>query len=289
MAVCLVLFEWHRQSCSHFSDSLDFLLLALALILALQIRDGRPAAWRIPLLALTCAAMVVARYSGALMLPMVLGTILGGELRPRLNRQWLAAAVVVLVMTGAFFGTRSLLHSYADEQMQATASPEERAAIMAALKSDDTREERSFLLYPRASAGTWLVTLFWPPATVLEPMPLVRHLIEVGRLGSASASSGEGLARAASAPVAVGRDRHRYLHPDRQASEPHRAAIPGADGPAHRPGDLGRRGVPCAAVAASVAEEDCQGRAGGPHGIGPGRQCRYPVGQRVGRAVARVP
>lgn len=43
-AGCVVLFEWHRQACSLFSDSIDILLLASSLLLALQIRGGRSAA-----------------------------------------------------------------------------------------------------------------------------------------------------------------------------------------------------------------------------------------------------
>lgn len=85
------------------SEGLFCLVSAAALLLAFHINEGRPGAWRIALLVLLCAIAVFVRWAGALGVLLVGAILLHGELRPRMNRLWVAAILVAVVTTATLF------------------------------------------------------------------------------------------------------------------------------------------------------------------------------------------
>jgi hypothetical protein len=85
------------------SEGLFCLVSATALLLAFHINEGRPGAWRVALLVLLCVAAVFVRWAGALGVLLIGAALLHGELRPRVNRLWIAAVLVAVVTTSTLF------------------------------------------------------------------------------------------------------------------------------------------------------------------------------------------
>jgi hypothetical protein len=177
VAACVLLFEWHRQSCSLFSDSPYILLLGVGVLLALQIRNGRPLAWRLPLLALACVAIVLVRYAGTLTLPLLVGALLAGSLRPRLNRQWLSVLVVIVAVGGTFLVLRSELRDNALQKQRTATTSTEQTEIATAMNYDERREGAVLSLMPRFSGGSWVTELLWPPAVSLESRTILMGFV----------------------------------------------------------------------------------------------------------------
>ncbi len=166
-----LLFEWHRFSYTLYSESLFALLLAGAVLLALQISEGRAAWWRMPLLAALCAAMPTLRWAGVLVAPVVAGALLPGELLPRVNRRWACAALAVIALAGSFLVTFRAVEAHA----RPAGNAEETASIAERVQALHDRLSHNRPALPRriGIAGQWLSMLFWPPATVGLSSPLL--------------------------------------------------------------------------------------------------------------------
>lgn len=85
-----------------YSDPLFALLAMSALWLAIRVNEGADSGWRIGLLATLCVASVMTRWTGVLWCVLVCAALVSGELRPRWNRRWAAAALCVLVTLATF-------------------------------------------------------------------------------------------------------------------------------------------------------------------------------------------
>ncbi len=167
-----VLFEWHRFSFMHYSEALFYLLVAAALLVAVQVGQGRPSTWRVALLAALCAAMVAVRYAGLLLMPVVVGAAAAGQLRPKLNRQWAAVVLASAVAVGAFVGIRRAVQARAAVAMAEAADAVQRQKIDETVHFDSKINRGMLSKGPvsylrRASlTGHWMSLLFWPPAVV---------------------------------------------------------------------------------------------------------------------------
>ena len=110
--VCLtvgVLSHVYHLTFTLHTEGLFCLASAGAILLGLQISEGRPAGWRIPLLLLLCVVTVAVRDAGVLLGPLVAGALLSGQVKPRFNRQWVCAVLSTLLMLGSFFVLRYTL------------------------------------------------------------------------------------------------------------------------------------------------------------------------------------
>ena len=109
LAVCLVTgilsHVYHRTFMLH-SEALFCVIATAALLLALQVNEGRRATWRIPLLLILCVFSVVVRWAGVLMIPVVAAALLNGRRRLRLDRFWATAVIAGILMLGTFFALR---------------------------------------------------------------------------------------------------------------------------------------------------------------------------------------
>jgi len=102
------------------SEALFCALLAWAVLLALQVAEGRPGWWRVAVLVLLCAALVSVRWAGVLTWAVVGAILLSGEIVPRANRRWAAAVLTAAATIGAFVGIRHGLRQLGADAAPAT-------------------------------------------------------------------------------------------------------------------------------------------------------------------------
>lgn len=165
-----VLFEWHRFTFTHYGEALFYLLVAVTLLLAFQIAENKRPGWRVGLLVLLCGVLVAVRYAALLLMPVIVCALLGGQGRPRLNRQWIAVVLACVVSVGAFVGIRGALRAHAGRKMAAATSPALQQKADGALELDTKRSRgvsrqspKTYLRRARRT-GEWVSLLLWPPA-----------------------------------------------------------------------------------------------------------------------------
>lgn len=179
-----MLFWWYCSTVQLRSEALFSLCFAAALLLAWQVAEGRAQSWRIALLVLACAAMVLVRYAGLLGWAVVGAVVVSGQLRPALNRQWISLALTLAVTVALFFSTRHILTKVLPPQVVApppTTAPAAAADAaprgpLDAWSPEMSEEPRVLGLMPGKgladyaqqvlSAGQWLTGLLWMPSHV---------------------------------------------------------------------------------------------------------------------------
>ena len=105
------LWLWFHWGYALMSESLFIFLVASALVVALQVRDGRTKGWRIAGLILLCMALAATRWAGVIAAGVVALTAIGGELKPRLNRKWCCFVLIILASCATFASLRWLTRS----------------------------------------------------------------------------------------------------------------------------------------------------------------------------------
>ena len=179
--ISATLFEWTRLTFIQFSDALFCFLFAVTLLLAFQIKENRAAWWRIPILMMTCSAIILVRWSGVVAWLVVAGVLVTGQVKPRANRQWACAVLSGLVVTGAFFGLRHAL------------SARVAAAKTVELEAHRPRIEtsaQSLYRIPKVdsllscsinllAAGQWFSALFWAPGQMASSSRAMGSLFNV--------------------------------------------------------------------------------------------------------------
>jgi len=172
MLVVGAMFEWHRFTYTLYAEGAFFLALSAALLLAFQISEGKCPMWRGPLLAFLCVALVLLRWAGLVMAPLVAGVLVHGRLWPRWDRRWVCAGVACIAFAGTFVSARVAVRRHAEQMLQQASTAEQKAQVEAGMQSDEQRlvalTGQSKWRYARrfAHSGQWLAMLFWPPATV---------------------------------------------------------------------------------------------------------------------------
>jgi len=168
---------YHRTFMFH-SEGLFTLLCAGAVLLALQVNEGRGAAWRIPLLLLACVAAQAVRWPGLLMTPVIAGALLSGHVRPAWNRLWVTAALVGLLLCGTFLALRYIPASVVEPDIvREQAVPAEAGTYATREHPIVAKLRRSVFRLPRA--GLWFCKLLAEPARVgrtFKPLGLAANL-----------------------------------------------------------------------------------------------------------------
>jgi hypothetical protein len=161
MLLVAALYHWFRGAMLAYSEPPFCFLTAAALLLALQIGDGRGLRWRVPLFLGCCAGLVLTRWAGVLLFPVLAGALLSGWLRDW--RRWALVAACGLVLGGLGGGVKASLHA------QARA----RGAIEA-LSAEQRLMDRRFSPTPQLIAqrlgngGMWVSALLWPETEMLR-------------------------------------------------------------------------------------------------------------------------
>jgi hypothetical protein len=190
------------------SEAIYCLLLGAAVLLGLQVSDGRDGWGRIACLVGLCAAMVLVRWAGVIGWVLVGAAVVSGQRRPALNRQWIALALSALVAFGVFLGTQKALKRMgagSGHGMDSTESlgpspflgdsevPDSGNSALLPQSEvianvDTQRLSRSiYALAPRGgivdavshlpSAGTWAATALWMPAKLAVSSPGIAHAV----------------------------------------------------------------------------------------------------------------
>lgn len=156
------------------SEGLFCFVSALALLLAMQVREGRQQWWRIGLLALLCGAAVSVRWAGVLGMFLVAAALLQGGFWPKDRRIWIALLLSTAVAGGTFFGLREVLRVTPAEAKAAEAfggAGEDTGAQPIAVDKQIATEYKlvtgtaNSASYPERLIGwgRWLAFFFWQP------------------------------------------------------------------------------------------------------------------------------
>lgn len=174
------------------SEALFCVILAGMMLLAFQVAEGKPAAWRCAMLLLLCSALVLVRFAGLVTWVVPAAVLLTGDLR-KVGRLRVAMAMMLAVTAvGTFMGMKNVLRSLgagtvASETIRdRTAPPVEKPDAPRSVLLDekvvvpnvDTQQlsRNIYKVVPRvgvvlylqrvAESGTWMSTLFWMPAKI---------------------------------------------------------------------------------------------------------------------------
>jgi hypothetical protein len=161
------------------SESSFCLASSSALLLAMQIAEGRRHVWRIALLLGLCAAAIVIRWAGMLGVLLVVAALLEGQLKPRLTRPWVTAVLVVLIGFATFIGLRKALRGTPEQTAAAadmvTGTGEDMGAAPGAesappITGAANQSAKAYHLFPSGSYadrflnwGRWFSYLYWQP------------------------------------------------------------------------------------------------------------------------------
>lgn len=159
------------------SDALFCLLCGTAILLAMQINEGRAIAWRIPVLLALCAASVAVRWLGVANWLLVAGALLRGrpiftwnwrELRGRfIERRWVTLALAGMVTTGAFWELRTGTRATAadNREMQEIVSEESKPydLVPSNVHGESRKKQIRVATVQFLGAGKWFSWLFWQP------------------------------------------------------------------------------------------------------------------------------
>jgi hypothetical protein len=172
------------------SDALFCLLGAGAVLVAMQINEGRSSVWRIALLGALCVASVGVRWVGVLNWMLVAGALLRGyALRQsaaarrqgaapgpwafarddrRLIRLWTALLLSGVLSAGTFFGLRAAFRlNEADKAAQGEITDESRPYDLLPREHGRSRRHKTRdYLGQFLNAGKWLSWLLWQPFRV---------------------------------------------------------------------------------------------------------------------------
>lgn len=163
------------------SDALFCLLAMGAVLVAMQIREGRRDAWRIALLGALCVASTSVRWAGVLQWPLLAAILLRGSLWPRFDRVGIALALSGAATAGAFFGWRAALAVTPQQQQEIRAMgafSDDTAADTPPFAGADAEVTVAYSLFNPSNAGAagylarlvnwgnWFTYLAFQPARV---------------------------------------------------------------------------------------------------------------------------
>ena len=150
------------------SESLFCLTGAAAVLVALQVSEGRDARWRMPLVLVLTAATIMVRWAGILFCPVIIGALMCGRLKPAWNKFWLSAVLTGLVALGTFYGAR-----YELDHMSLSGPGNPDAATYAANEHPIVRDLRGFVRRLPKS-GVWFCNLLAEEGAVGASLKQVR-------------------------------------------------------------------------------------------------------------------
>ena len=185
--LCSIISHVYSLSFWMHSDALFCLITTAAMVVALQINEGKPhVGWRIALLAFLCFAAQCVRFAGALQWIVIAGVLLNGPVLPKLwrksqwpneipklrTRQWAAIAISFAVIAGTFAVLRHEMRVTAQqeaEEKDAGVSFDESQQAAEARTVDIFNGKQSVKLtfaeemFKRVrESGKWFSWLLWP-------------------------------------------------------------------------------------------------------------------------------
>ncbi len=152
------------------------LSVSAAVLLALQVAEGRRAWWRGIVITFLCIAAVSIRWAGVLSMLLVVAALLDGQWRPRLNWQWVLAVIAIVITIATFAGLRRALRpspgelAIQSDVMMGSGEDIGTSVDEAPVTGAANQTARAYRLIPRGSIvdrlvnwGCWYSWLFWQP------------------------------------------------------------------------------------------------------------------------------
>ncbi len=150
------------------------LAVSAGVLLALQISEGRKQGWRAVAVVLLCLAAVSIRWAGVLSMMLVVAALLDGQWKPKLNIQWITAAVAIVLSVSAGFGLREYLKptaaQLAEQKYLMGGTGEDTAGEEPPVAGAANQTAKAYRLIPQGSFadrlvnwGRWYSWLFWQP------------------------------------------------------------------------------------------------------------------------------
>jgi 4-amino-4-deoxy-L-arabinose transferase-like glycosyltransferase len=191
-------YTWFYASYNMMSEAAFTALLGMAMLAALSLARRGGDWWRLPLVALICVGMIAIRWVGIVMVLPVVAMLVDGQSRPRWNRAWLRASLVLAAALLAFVGLQLDRHhrlAAAASTISArriaslnTASAQTKVVddtqadhaanddVMASVATNIVGKRSSNLSISVArflQSGRWLVGLACEPAELGRSIPIV--------------------------------------------------------------------------------------------------------------------
>jgi hypothetical protein len=155
------------------SDALFCLTSSAVLLLAMQINEGKPHSWRIPLLVAMCSASVFVRWAGLFSWLLAAAALVNGQLRPRWNRCWMTLIISAAVTASTFYGLRwyltvppeinSMVKSWATDDPSGGAALSDKTLAQSYSIFDPGGEGLGRLVGRAGYWGQWVAYLLWQP------------------------------------------------------------------------------------------------------------------------------
>jgi hypothetical protein len=157
------------------TEAMFCLAFAPSLLLAMQIAEGRPIAWRLPLMLTLVAMAVGVRWAGAVTAFVVGAAAISRPRQGAWNRRWTTLALIAVVAAGSFAGCRLLLkYVFPPPVMEWTDAEDRRGRHLGEdtdfIASSGPEMQKIFgekgirmMAQSLANSGKWVSSLFWFP------------------------------------------------------------------------------------------------------------------------------
>src|SRR5258706_6606060 len=170
MVLSGILFFTYTSSIQLRTEGLFCLVFAPAVLVGMQIGEGKSLAWRLPVLLVLCLVMVMVRWAGLAAWVMVAAAIISGK-RPISVAKWAAVAASFIGGVGAFFVTRYVLKNLpppprtwvAETGKRGPKIPDEDTDGVVKMQTLMSSKGIKAILLSLINSGKWMSSLIWMP------------------------------------------------------------------------------------------------------------------------------
>jgi hypothetical protein len=166
--LCAFLSQLFMLSLWFHTEAFYCLLSSLAVLLSMQINEGKSFWWRAILVLLLLIACCMTRWAGIMWWGIIAAALLRGEW-PGMNRKTILVVISLLAVVGTFREMRRLL-----KVDPSTINPMYDTSMAGAYDIDEIATEVSWRTYGERilGAGAWFGGLFWQAAREFQPLRL---------------------------------------------------------------------------------------------------------------------
>jgi len=170
MVLSGILFFTYTSSIQLRTEALFCVIFAPAVLVGMQIGEGKSLGWRLPALLILCAAMVRVRWAGMAAWVVVGAAVLSGK-RPVSVGRWAAVAASLLVMLGTFGLTRYVLRNLPppprtwvmETGKRGPKIPDEDTDGVVKMQTLMSSKGLKATILSMVNSGKWMSSLMWMP------------------------------------------------------------------------------------------------------------------------------
>jgi hypothetical protein len=170
MVLSGILFFTYTSSIQLRTEGLFCLVFAPAVLVAMQIGEGRALSWRLPVLLVLCVAMLMVRWAGLAAWVVIGAGIFSGK-RPLSVGRWAALAASFLVVMGTFFVSRYVLKNLpppprtwvTEIGKKGPKIPDEDTEGAVKMQTLMSKKGIKAIILSIGNSGKWMSSLMWMP------------------------------------------------------------------------------------------------------------------------------